>query len=302
MNRAHDKTGGLSGIGLLPTFAGGATAPHRLVTPPICGSGYVIEVRDYGFKTPLDAIYQPVDHHLEFTLSPQPVRGSYPGMFDDLRPIGQVTLVPAGHRFRAVNRAGVKRALICDISQSKVAAFADLSWTPADLDRATDIRCAGLETLFSVLMQEVFAPGVASEILVEATILAMMVELRRYFGAEREAPLPGRLAPWQIRLIRERVTGGTSLPGAITQLATDCGLSSRQLVRAFKATTGRPLSGHIKTVRIDQAKRLLGQPGLMIKEIAFQCGFETPAAFAAVFKKATGTTPNQYRRRVRPSP
>jgi len=37
----------------------------------------------------------------------------------------------------------------------------------------------------------------------------------------------------------------------------------------------------------------------MIKEIAFECGFETAAAFAAVFKKSTGATPSAYRGRLR---
>lgn len=293
---------GQDNFGSLHTFTEAVPVPHRLVTTPVHGPGYAVEVRDYEFRTSVDAIYHPVRHHLEFTLSPQPVRGCYPGGFDDLRAVGQVTFIPAGHRFRAVNSAGVKRSLTCDISPSKAPILDSLSWSPADLARAMDIRSPRLEALFSVLMEEAFAPGVASEILVDATIPSMMVELRRYFGGERETPTAGRLAAWQIRLIRERISEGEALTGTLTRLAADCGLSTRQLTRAFKATTGRTLGDHIKAVRIDRARRLLGQPGLMIKEIAFECGFETAAAFAAVFRKATGTTPNEYRRRTRPTP
>lgn len=283
------------------TFAGGAVAPNRLVTTPIRGAGYLVEVRDYTFPTPRDALYEPVDHHVEFTLSPQPVRGSYPGAFRDLRPLGQVILIPAAHRLRAVNDAGIKRSLICDVSPSKLPVFADLDWGPANLARAMDIRSPSLDALFSVLLHEVFSPGVASDILVDAIIVAMMVELRRYFGEEEEASRAGRLAPWQIRLIREQVGRGAALDGTIAHLAAACGLSARQLTRAFVATTGRSIGEYIKTSRIDQAKRLLSEPNLMIKEVAYKCGFKTAAAFAAVFKKATGTTPIEYRRWVRPS-
>ena len=57
--------------------------------------------------------------------------------------------------------------------------------------------------------------------------------------------------------------------------------------------------------RSDQVERfnrelaLLQQRQPPIKEIAWRCGFETPAAFSAAFRKAVGTTPKAFRQTVR---
>ena len=33
----------------------------------------------------------------------------------------------------------------------------------------------------------------------------------------------------------------------------------------------------------------------MIKAVAFECGFQSPAAFTAAFRKVTGRSPREYR-------
>ena len=49
--------------------------------------------------------------------------------------------------------------------------------------------------------------------------------------------------------------------------------------------------------RISKAKKLLRDPELNIVSIAASCGFQNPSYFTRVFKKATGITPQDYRRR-----
>lgn len=287
--------------GLTRSTADGApAAPHWLVTPPIDGPGYSIEVWEYRFAEPVDAIYQSSSHHLEFALSTRPALGCFPEAFDDLRPVGQVTFLPAGRRLRAVHGAGVKRALICDFAEDRFPALADLRWSAEHLRRALDVRSVRLETFLAMLADEAFAPGVLSATLVQGVVLSTMVELRRYFGGEGPSSHPGGLAPWQLRLIRERLEGPHGRAATVPRLAADCGLSSRQLARAFRSTTGRTLGAYIKSTRMEHAKVLLAQPGRMIKQVAFESGFLTAAAFTAAFRKATGTTPNEYRKRARP--
>jgi transcriptional regulator GlxA family with amidase domain len=47
--------------------------------------------------------------------------------------------------------------------------------------------------------------------------------------------------------------------------------------------------------RFAQAKSLLQSTNLLIKEIAFRCGFTDEHYFSDLFKRKCGTTPREYR-------
>jgi AraC family transcriptional regulator len=49
-------------------------------------------------------------------------------------------------------------------------------------------------------------------------------------------------------------------------------------------------------LRLEQARRLLREPKARITDIALAVGYQTPSAFAAAFRRHTGTTPSDYRR------
>jgi AraC family transcriptional regulator len=44
-----------------------------------------------------------------------------------------------------------------------------------------------------------------------------------------------------------------------------------------------------------RARARLADARAPIKQIAWECGFETPAAFSAAFRRATGYRPREYR-------
>jgi AraC family transcriptional regulator len=48
----------------------------------------------------------------------------------------------------------------------------------------------------------------------------------------------------------------------------------------------------------DRARQLLAQPELPVTDIALTVGYQTPSAFAASFRKVTGLTPTEFRRRL----
>lgn len=68
-----------------------------------------------------------------------------------------------------------------------------------------------------------------------------------------------------------------------------------------KKNTGRPAISHIHQQVIDEAKWLLGQTGLPVKDIAYRLAFREPAHFHTFFRKNTLQTPNEYRRYCRAS-
>jgi AraC-like DNA-binding protein len=76
-------------------------------------------------------------------------------------------------------------------------------------------------------------------------------------------------------------------------------ISRRRLYQLFDDGDG--VSGRIRSLRIDRAKELLGDPahgGRGVGEISRQCGFANAAHFSRTFRKIVGETPREYRERV----
>jgi AraC-like DNA-binding protein len=76
-------------------------------------------------------------------------------------------------------------------------------------------------------------------------------------------------------------------------------ISRRRLYQLFDDGDG--VSGRIRTLRIDRAKELLGDPAHAAKgigEISRHCGFANAAHFSRTFRKLAGETPREFRDRL----
>ena len=73
-----------------------------------------------------------------------------------------------------------------------------------------------------------------------------------------------------------------------------CGSRTSQLL---KEHFNKGFAELLNEFRISHAKSLLGNSVFKIETVAAYCGFSDPAYFHRVFRRATGTTPNSYRRR-----
>ena len=67
----------------------------------------------------------------------------------------------------------------------------------------------------------------------------------------------------------------------------------------FKKESGQTFVEYLTMVRIQAAKRLLTETDRLLYAIADEVGYDSPAYFAAAFKKNTGYTPKQYRKLYR---
>lgn len=81
----------------------------------------------------------------------------------------------------------------------------------------------------------------------------------------------------------------------VEQLSTEMHLSRSQLGRKVKALTGKSLSIYLRSIRLAEAKMLLLQTELSIKEIAYKVGFATPAYFTTSYVKEFEETPSDTR-------
>lgn len=83
------------------------------------------------------------------------------------------------------------------------------------------------------------------------------------------------------------------LPDSI--LAELAGLSPYHFIRIFKKETGFTPHEYVIGTRLGNARYLLLNTQMSVKDICFSCGFSSESAFCITFKKRAGMTPAQYR-------
>ena len=81
----------------------------------------------------------------------------------------------------------------------------------------------------------------------------------------------------------------------ITDLSLCVNLSPSRLRHLFKAETGQTLAQYRKSVRMEEARVLLGTTFLSVKEIMHRVGVGSDSHFAHDFKEAYGLSPTQCR-------
>ncbi|MEQ9812591.1 MAG: helix-turn-helix domain-containing protein [Azospirillaceae bacterium] len=77
------------------------------------------------------------------------------------------------------------------------------------------------------------------------------------------------------------------------------GVPERSFKRRFTRATGLAPIAYVQRLRVDDAKRRLERTETPVEEIAWQVGYEDPAAFRRLFKRLNGISPVGYRRKYR---
>lgn len=118
--------------------------------------------------------------------------------------------------------------------------------------------------------------------------------LMRHGGA---APprAPGR-EDARVRRAAEFMADNLHLPLSLADIARTADLSSFHFLRVFKAATGLTPHRYLNGLRVRSACRHLDSGMLPVTEIAYLCGFSSPAHLSAAFRHQMGTSPTAYRR------
>lgn len=85
---------------------------------------------------------------------------------------------------------------------------------------------------------------------------------------------------------------------SLEDIAKYAGLSVSQLNRLFRQEFGTTVYSYILNNRINIAKSLLTGTSMSVAEIAFSLNFADEHYFSNIFKKKTGLTPSQCRRKL----
>jgi AraC family transcriptional regulator len=112
-------------------------------------------------------------------------------------------------------------------------------------------------------------------------------------------PAIGGLPPKVLLRAIERLRSDADADVSLAALASDAGLSRFHFCRAFKESTGLSPHAWLRQHRLEQAMSMLRDSDESIVSIAAALGYSTQTAFAAAFRKLTGETPSDWRRRLR---
>ena len=83
----------------------------------------------------------------------------------------------------------------------------------------------------------------------------------------------------------------------VSQYSTELCVTPVYLSRAIKAVSGRTAMDWINEARVAEAKILLRKPNMSIQDISEELNFSDQSAFGKFFKKHTGVSPLEYRRK-----
>lgn len=83
----------------------------------------------------------------------------------------------------------------------------------------------------------------------------------------------------------------------ITGAARISGLPKRTFDRRFKAATGYSPLAYVQALRIEEAKQMLETGSAPVDAVGREVGYEDASSFSRLFRRLTGISPGDYRRR-----
>lgn len=119
---------------------------------------------------------------------------------------------------------------------------------------------------------------------------------------DQRQSVPSRIGARHPRLAQvvARMEANIEEPLSPARLATEAGMSPRQLERLFARYLGRTPKRYYMETRLERARNLLSQTEMGVMEIALACGFSSTAHFSKCYRATYGSTPHRARGTVPP--
>lgn len=163
----------------------------------------------------------------------------------------------------------------------------DRFWSSAGITAGIDLALA--------LIESDFGPELSRAIAGE-----LVVYHRRSGGQSQFSALQAlQPASDRVRVALEYAHAHLQTELSIECLASAAALSARQLTRRFKAETGLTPARAVERLRVEEARRLLGDGGLSVAQIARAVGFANPERMRRAFIRRLGHPPQALRRASR---
>lgn len=142
--------------------------------------------------------------------------------------------------------------------------------------------------------------SLCSEALIENRVFEIAVGLIRACGGSDitkrcsgDVPIDGR-----VELAKQFIRDNIEEPLQVSEVASYCYLSEKQLTRIFGDFEKMTVAAYIRIERVRHIERLLADSKLSITEICERMRFPTESGFNAFFKKYNGMPPGEYRKMI----
>lgn len=199
-----------------------------------------------------------------------------------------------------------------DASLFSASHFADItssflfrSLFPDDYAPQPDLKLSGAEfheigALFERMRAEYRRMDKGYTDMIRAYLIELIVKIFRYAGADTRSDNKKTPGPRNRELIDRAIAYmkmNYKSEISLSDLALRSFLSKNYFSRLFKEVTGSNVSDYIQYLRTEQACALLKTTDLKVADIAARVGFSDLKFFYEVFKKITGKTPGDYRKK-----
>jgi AraC family transcriptional regulator len=274
-------------------------APVRMASDPSNG------VISYWRHDPLHDVVGPMADHVLMAFPAEPVRFERRDgktFVNGMTRSGTVTVIPAGSssKWDIYQPLSVVQLYLPQATLQRVAREASTA-TPSDLVE----RTAHPDSVTSRLLLSA-ADALEGSAALDALFRHQLTDLlaTRLLAAHagsptRFQPAIGGLSPTVLRRAIERLRSDSDADVSLAALAADAGLSRFHFCRAFKESTGLSPHAWLPQHQLEQAMNLLRSTDDSIVSIAAALGYSSQTACAAAFRKLTGETPSDWRRRAR---
>jgi AraC family L-rhamnose operon transcriptional activator RhaR len=155
-------------------------------------------------------------------------------------------------------------------------------------------RHGEFERLFQQLHYEYAMDRPGRETVLYTGVANLLIYLLR---AESESETAAAAVSPGVEEVLVNLHNGFREPVKAKDMAALIGVSERQFHRIFTKQTGMTFTDYLQNVRINEACRLLRTTGRKVSDIASSVGYQDITFFNGLFKKKTGVSPRQFRRR-----
>jgi AraC family transcriptional regulator len=141
------------------------------------------------------------------------------------------------------------------------------------------------------LYEEFRADDPAGRLAIEGLALALVADAAR---VDARVPRP---APRWVRRAVEIVRAAGAAPPGLAEIATEVGIHPVHLARVFRRRYGCSIGEYARRLKVERAAEALRDTRLPIGRLAHRLGYADHSHFSRSFRRATGFSPSEYRRR-----
>ncbi|KFE35338.1 AraC family transcriptional regulator [Thioclava atlantica] len=153
-----------------------------------------------------------------------------------------------------------------------------------------------INVLFEAIQREIEGGRPASDRALRNQLGLLSVWLERQIEAHAGEAIPTNAARRLVSRYSALVERDFRSGAGVGELARELGVTPTHLTRACREACGKSALELLQERRLYEARRMLRDTPVPVKEIAKELGYTSPAYFTRVFHARTGSTPRAFRR------